>query len=187
MAALHYAHPWDGLIARFKFGAALDLAPVLSQLLAEAVRGLSSAGPPHSAEHNDPQLQTPSPASSQTLLLPVPLSSNRLRERGYNQAWELARRVAATLKCTADAHLLLRVKETPHQTTLPPDARAANVRDAFAVEPLRAAEIRGREVALVDDVMTTGATLAELTRTMLNAGASRVQVWVLARTPRPER
>jgi ComF family protein len=167
VAAFDYAFPWDGLIARFKFNAALDLATLLAQQLADAVQ----------------RAKIPAPA----LLLPVPLSEARLRERGYNQAWELARRLAARLDCPADARLLLRVKDTPHQTALPPDERAANVQGAFSVEPLRATELRGRDVALVDDVMTTGATLAELARGVLAAGAASVQVWVIARTPRPDR
>ena len=120
------------------------------------------------------------------MLLPVPLSGKRLRERGYNQAWELARRLGRALHCPADARLLLRVKDSPHQLALPPAQRAANVRGAFAVEPRRISELRGREVALIDDVMTTGATAAEIVRVLLQAGAARVQVWVLARTPRPE-
>jgi ComF family protein len=118
------------------------------------------------------------------LLLPMPLSPARLRERGYNQAWELARRLGAALQVPADAGLLLRLKDTPHQTSLAVANRAANVRGAFAVEPLRRTELQGRDVTLVDDVLTTGASAAEATRALLQAGAARVQVWVVARTPR---
>ncbi|MEO6030695.1 MAG: ComF family protein [Burkholderiaceae bacterium] len=165
VAALDYAPPWSELIARFKFQAALDLAPVLAQRLADAVR--LAAG------------------SNAELILPVPLSPERLRERGYNQAWELARRVARELRVPADAHLLLRVRDTPHQLAFAPAQRAGNVRAAFAVEPLRRAELAGRRVALVDDVMTSGATAAEIAHVLLQAGAAQVQVWVVARTPRP--
>jgi predicted amidophosphoribosyltransferase len=77
------------------------------------------------------------------------------------------------------------VRDTPHQLALPPDARAGNVRDAFAVEPRRRAELRGRTVAVVDDVMTTASTAAELARVFRQAGAARVEAWVVARTPRP--
>jgi ComF family protein len=164
LAAVDYDHPWDGLITQFKFHGALDLAPALMQRLLSAFE----------------QGNMPSP----TLLLPVPLSRERLRERGYNQAWELARRLGRALHCEADARLLLRVKDTPHQLALPTDRRAGNVRAAFAVEPLRLAELRGRSVTLVDDVMTTGATVAELARVLLQAGAAEVSVWVVARTPR---
>ena len=166
LAAVDYVHPWDGLLTRFKFHAALDLAPALTQRLFDA-QGLDSA-----SHHPG-------------LLLPMPLNPVRLRERGHNQAWELARRLGTLLNCPADAHLLLRPRDTSHQTTLAPSARAANVQGAFAVEPRRLAEVRGRELTLVDDVMTTGASAAEATRVLLQAGAARVQVWVVARTPRP--
>jgi ComF family protein len=165
IAAVDYDHPWDELVRRFKFDAALDLAGVLAQRLLEAVR------------HG----RAPRP----DWLLPVPLAAARLRERGYNQAWELARRVAPKLPCASDARLLLRVKDTPHQLALPPEMRAANVRGAFAVDPRRLHELQGRSVAMIDDVMTTGATATELARMLLNAGARSVQVWVLARTPSP--
>lgn len=164
LAAVDYDHPWDGLITHFKFHAALDLAPALAQRLLVAFE----------------QSGTPAP----TLLLPVPLSTERLRERGFNQAWELARRLGRALRCDTDAHLLLRMKDTPHQLAFPPEQRAGNVRAAFAVEPRRLAEVRGRRITVVDDVMTTGATTAEIARALLQAGASEVDVWVVARTPR---
>ena len=164
LAAVDYDHPWDGLITHFKFHAALELAPALAARMLAAQR-LGHAPAP-------------------TLLLPIPLSDARLRERGYNQAWELAQRLGRALRCATDARLLLRVKDTPHQLALPPEQRAGNVRAAFAVEPRRRAELRGRRVTLVDDVMTTGATVAEATRSLLQAGASEVGVWVVARTPR---
>ena len=166
LAAVAYAHPWDGLITQFKFHSALDLAPALAQQVLDVFR--RSGGP--------------APA----LLLPVPLSAERLRERGYNQAWELTRRLARALGCRADASLLLRVKDTPHQLALAPDKRAGNVRAAFAVEPRRRTELAGAAVTLVDDVMTTGATVAEASRVLLQAGAAQVQVWVVARTPRSD-
>ncbi len=167
LAAVDYAYPWDTLVRRLKFHAALDLAPALAERLLDAVRRQEAATTPD-------------------WLLPVPLSTARLRERGFNQAWEIARRVARALGCAADAHLLLRLKDTPHQTALPHDRRAANVRGAFAVEPLRRAQIDGRAIAIIDDVLTTGATAAEIASVLKRAGARSVQVWVVARTPRPD-
>jgi len=166
LAAVDYDHPWDGLITRFKFHGALELAPALAQRLLAA------------------HTRTAQPAP--TLLLPVPLSAARLRERGYNQAWELTRRLRRALRCEADAHLLLRIKDTPHQIALPPAQRTGNVHRAFAVEPRRLAEVRGRSITVVDDVMTTGATFAEIARVLLQAGAAEVAVWAVARTPRPD-
>jgi ComF family protein len=164
LAAVDYAHPWSALITQFKFHGALDLAPALAALLQAAQRGGGAPLP--------------------QILLPVPLSPQRLRERGFNQAWELTRRVARTLDVAADAQLLLRVKDSPHQLALPPEQRAANVRGVFAVEPLRRAELSGRHVAVIDDVMTTGATLGEIAKLLKQAGAARVEAWSLARTPR---
>ena len=172
LAGVDYDHPWDRLIARFKFNAALDLAASLADLL---VRAHLDSGRAH----------IDSGRAQPALLLPVPLSDQRLRERGYNQAWEVARRVARTLRCPADPHLLLRVKDTPHQLSLPRARRAANVRGAFAVEPRRAHELRGRSVTLVDDVMTTAATAAEISTVLKQAGAAEVHLWVVARTPSP--
>lgn len=165
LAAVDYTYPWDTLITQFKFHAALDLAPTLVAALVRACQH-DTAGTPR-------------------WLLPVPLGPRRLRERGYNQAWELARRLARTLDCEADPGLLLRVKDTRHQRALPRAEREANVRGVFTVAPHRAHGLRGRDVTLVDDVMTTGSTAAEAARTLLHAGAASVRLWVVARTPAP--
>jgi hypothetical protein len=125
-------------------------------------------------------------ATRPSLLLPAPLAAARLRTRGSNQAWEIAGRVARRLDVACDPALLLRRRETEHQLALPLRARAGNVAGAFAVEPRRRAELAGRHVAVVDDVMTTGSTAAEVARVLQQAGAATVEVWVLARTPRPD-
>jgi ComF family protein len=166
LAAVDYRAPWDRLVTAFKFHDALDLARPFASAIA-AAEGARGAPRP-------------------SLLLPVPLAPTRLRARGYNQAWEIARRLARALGIAAEPALLLRLRETVHQLALPPLARAGNVNGAFAVEPRRRGEITGRDVAVVDDVMTTGSTAAELARVLKQAGAKRVEVWVLARTPRPE-
>ena len=166
LAAVDYAFPWSGLIAAFKFRAALDLAPALADLLADAARADSLPRP--------------------SLLLPVPLSAERLAERGMNQAWELARRVGRSLQIEARADVLRRLVDTPHLADLPRDQRAARIRGAFGIAPPNAALLRGRSAALVDDVMTSGATAAEAARVLLAAGASEVRVWVVARTPAPD-
>lgn len=166
VAAADYAYPWDDLVQRLKFHAALDLAGALAALLCTAVRQRNGLPPPDR-------------------LVPVPLHATRLRERGYNQSWEITRRVARDLARPADARLLLRPMETAHQVALPHAQRAANVRGALAVEPRRRHEVQDRVVAVVDDVMTTGATAAEAAAVLLRAGARSVQVWVVARTPLP--
>jgi ComF family protein len=110
------------------------------------------------------------------LLVPMPLARERLRERGFNQAVEIARalpRRAGIARAEVE-----RVRDTARQTDLPYTERARNVRGAFACS--RALD--GLRIAVVDDVMTTGATLAELARTLKQAGAARVENWVIART-----
>jgi ComF family protein len=166
LAAVDYRAPWDRLVTAFKFHGALDLAAVFADAVASAERRRAAPTRP-------------------SLLLPVPLAAARWRERGYNQAWELARRVGRRLGVSAEAELLLRLRETAHQLALPLADRAANVRGAFAVEPRRRAELRGRHVAIVDDVMTTGSTAGEIAAVLRQAGATTVEIWVLARTPRP--
>lgn len=165
LAAVDYAHPWDRLVAGLKFHDALDLAAAFASLLHAAAAASSQA--------------------ASELLLPVPLGGQRLRKRGYNQAWEITRQLARRCGTACDARLLLRIRETPPQLDLALEQRAANVRGAFAVEPTRRAELRGRRIVVVDDVMTTGETAGEAASTLKAAGAASVDIWVVARTPAP--
>ena len=118
-------------------------------------------------------------------LLPLPLGRERLAERGMNQAWEIARRLARRLRLPADAFALQRRVETPHLANLPRAERARAIRGAFALAPGAATRLHGRRVALLDDVMTTGATAAEAAHTLLEAGVGSVDLWVFARTAAP--
>jgi ComF family protein len=115
------------------------------------------------------------------LVLPMPLAPRRLAERGFNQALLLARALA---RDKTEAQLLLRLRETGSQAALDRAARAANVRDAFGVEPLRAGELKDKSVVLVDDVMTSGASLHAAAMAVRRAGARRVAAVVFARTER---
>lgn len=157
-AALRYEGDARRLLPRYKFGADLAAGRVLAGLLVEAVAG----------------------APRPDLVLPVPLHPARLRERGFDQAWELARAVARELALPARCDLLRRTRATPAQTGLDAAARRRNLRDAFSADP----GVRGRHLALVDDVMTTGATVAAAARALRRAGAASVDVWVVARAPR---
>jgi ComF family protein len=163
IAAVDYAFPWSGLIGHFKFREGLDVLPSLANLLANAVARELTDRP--------------------TLVVPMPLSAQRLQQRGMNQAWELARRVATTHQLASSTRCLERVIDTPHLADLPRDDRARRIRGAFIVSDSKT--VSGQRIALVDDVLTTGSTAAEATRTLLAAGAANVQVWVLARTPAP--
>lgn len=164
ITAVDYVFPWDALILRLKFNAGLELAEVLSGLMIDACRA-----------HGRPLPD---------LLLPMPLSSARMRSRGFNQSWELTRRVGPALHVQTAAHLLTRVIDTPHQLAFPVEQRVSNVKGAFAIKARRHHEVGGRHVAVIDDVMTTGATGAEAARVLKQAGATRVDLWVVARTPR---
>jgi ComF family protein len=156
IAALAYEFPADVLVQGLKFRGELALAPLLGQMLAARLpRG-----------------------TRVDCILPVPLARARLRERGFNQALEIARPLAAATGCKLVPHLAERSRDTPPQLDLPLEERARNVRGAF-----RCTQVPERaEIALVDDVMTTGATLEALAAALKRAGAARVVNWVVART-----
>ncbi len=157
-AALRYEFPLDRLLPRFKFHGDLAAGALLGTLMA---RGLAAAPRPQA-------------------LLPVPLHPARLRERGYDQALELTKSLAAAGGPPVCRDRLLRVRATTAQSRLDARSRRRNVRGAFAV---RAGSPLPAHVALIDDVMTTGATVRECARTLLAAGVRRVDVWVVARAP----
>jgi ComF family protein len=162
VAAVDYAAPLDQLVLQLKFGARLALAPWFAQLLRDAVLARASMALPD-------------------LLCPVPLGDRRLVERGFNQALEIARPLAASLGVALHPKLAERTLETTAQSGVTPAERANNVRGAFSVaDPDRVA---GRHVGLVDDVMTSGHTLDELAASFKRFGAARVTNFVFARTP----
>ena len=151
-----YREPAIPLILRAKYHGKLDAVRILGGMMAEAA--VAWAPPPE-------------------VLIPVPLHRSRLRERGYNQALELARPIARRLRIPIDAKSCVRIRPTAAQTGLPAAERARNVRGVFALRgPLEA-----KRVAIVDDVMTTGHTVAELARVLRKAGVEEVSVWVCAR------
>ena len=119
-------------------------------------------------------------ATRPDLLVPVPLHAQRLRERGYNQSLELARRLAPAIGLRIDAAALARARATAAQSELDAAARRRNVRDAFVADPAR---VRDRHIALIDDVATTAATAHECARALKLAGARDVSVYVIARAP----
>jgi len=159
-AAVDYAYPWSQLIQDYKFHAEPGLVRSFATLL-------------RATPWVEPLLE------SADLVLPLPLSRERLKERGYNQALLLARQLNAP-KTRAD--VLLRIKHTPAQHTLKRTQRLSVLNDAFAVEPLLAKLLQGQRVVLVDDVMTTGASLHAAARALKAAGARSVAGLVIART-----
>lgn len=114
-----------------------------------------------------------------TLLIPVPLHWRRQWSRGYNQSLELARSIGAELGIAVDTEAAKRLRATPDQIGQTAVQRRKNLKDAFAVSP----RIAGQHIALLDDVMTTGATLEELAHTCKAAGAVTVEAWAIARQP----
>lgn len=170
LCAVEYGYPWQGLITRFKLGGQTGLARGLAGLLARLPDAREAIAQAH-------------------WLLPMPLSPQRLAERGYNQAWELVRVLAGSIASATprpDPMLLLRVRDAPSQMALDRRAREANMRHAFAVDPARRHEVSGRRVVLVDDVLTTGATLRAACAALQQAGVASVVALAVARTPAPD-
>ncbi|WP_313703833.1 ComF family protein [Massilia sp.] len=164
VAAADYAAPLDTLVLRLKFGAQLPLAPWFAKQLHDAVLA-------------DPGRPLPE------LLCPVPLGPRRLAERGFNQALEIARPLAASLGLPLAPRLLVRSVDTRAQSGVAPRERADNIRGAFALAGAAPEQLDGRHVGVVDDVMTSGHTLNEVAATLKRAGAARVSNLVFARTP----
>ncbi len=157
-AAFVYTFPVDALVQSLKYGGQLALAGLFAQ---EWYRRSGGARGPD-------------------LIVPLPLHPARLAERGFNQAAEIAKVLSRLSGIAMDARLARRVRNTAAQTALPWRERATNMRGAFACD----SDLAGLNIAVVDDVMTTGATLDEFARTLKKNGAARVENWVIARTTR---
>jgi ComF family protein len=156
-----YAYPLDRLVLGLKFRNQLACGRVLGELFAR--RLLSSGGTLPEA------------------VVPVPLAPRRYRERGFNQATELALAIHRLTGVCVRTDVAVRQRETAEQAGLDRNARRKNMRGAFAaVRPLLA-----RHIAILDDVVTTGSTVGELTAVLRRAGAERVEVWAIARTDTP--
>ena len=169
LAALDYAYPWSGLISAYKFGEQTGWAPFFADLMCKAPGVIQALASLQAAD----------------LILPIPLSKQRLQTRGFNQAWELATELASQSRSAAraDSSLLLRVKNTRPQTELKREARLDNVKGAFQIDPLRIEELKGKRVVLIDDVMTSGASLFTAASILRAAGTAHITGIVLARTP----
>ena len=154
VACFAYTFPLDKLVQALKYGEQLVLVNSLADKLAQQV----DARP--------------------DFLVPMPLHPARLRERGFNQSLELAHRVGYKLSIPVLSDACQRVRDTPPQTALSWKERGKNMRRAFACTQ----DLSGKSVAVVDDVMTSGASLNELALTLRRAGTVEVSAWVIART-----
>ena len=164
VTAFDYAAPVDQLLLQLKFGARLALAPLLAQLLHVAIKQQQAWQAPQ-------------------LLCPVPLGAARLAERGFNQALEIARPLARLLDVPLQPRLALRVRDTRAQSGVAPQERQANLAHAFAIAPEYAPLLQACHVGIVDDVMSSGHTVHALAAACKGAGAARVSILVVARTP----
>jgi ComF family protein len=160
LAAVAYAYPWSNLVADFKFQQHTGWARSFATLM-------------RSAPWVEPALD------AADMLLPMPLSRERLQVRGFNQAMLLAKALDAK-KVHPD--LLLRVQDTPPQSSLSRKERLVSVQHAFATHPLKAHQLKGRRVVLVDDVMTSGASLHAAAGVLRTAGVAHITALVFART-----
>jgi len=158
VAVYRYAFPASVLVQQLKYGGQLALAPWLADQLAAELAG----------------------ADRPDCIIPMPLHKNRLKERGFNQAALIAKRLADRLAVPLALHACGRVRDTRPQVEMPFAARHGNMRNAFVCD----LDLTGQRVALVDDVMTSGASLDELAKEVKRAGASEVSAWVIARTVR---
>lgn len=158
-ATFEYRFPVDRMVVRFKHGGDLALGAWLARALAERCA------------------LEPRP----DLLVSPPLSARRLRERGFDQGAQLARTVAGALGLIYAPSVVRRIRDTPAQQGLAARERRANLRGAFRC----VARLQGAHVAIVDDVVTTGATARAMARVLRKAGATRIVLWAVARTPAP--
>jgi ComF family protein len=156
IAVFRYAHPVDAMLQRYKYQHRLHLAEPFADMLIAKLHGRSSPD----------------------LIIPMPLHPQRLKERGFNQSLEIARHLATRLQVPLETAAVVRTKLSPPQASLPLKARVKNMKQAFA----STRRFDGLRIALVDDVMTTGASLNALAKTIKDAGAEQVECWVIART-----
>jgi ComF family protein len=159
-AAVRYDDVARALVHGFKYGDRLDLAPIMGRWMARAGREL---------------------LADADALIPVPLHWRRLWARRFNQAAALAKVISESCKAPVLHGALCRMRPTIQQVGLSKPQRAANVQGAFGVLPERKADVTGKRLVLIDDVLTSGATLDTCTRALLRAGAAHVDVLVFAR------
>ena len=156
-APFRYAPPVDRLIQNLKYHGRLELSRLLGKYLAAYLQNLNEPRP--------------------DVIVPVPLHTSRLRQRGYNQSLEIARTVSKHMALPINRNDAERIRDTAPQTDLPRDQRRKNVRGAFK----SSAAFSGQRVAILDDVMTSGHTVNALAQSLLRSGAVEVRVWVVAR------
>lgn len=160
IAAFSFVFPMDALLRALKYRGELSVAEIAANGI------ISSLTSQHLPD----------------LLIPMPLHPQRLQERGFNQAMEISRRIARHTQCLLSTNNIIRLRHGEPQASLPLHKRAKNVKGVFAVNDAVGTDLRGKHIAVIDDIMTSGASLNELAKTLKKAGAARVECWVAART-----
>jgi ComF family protein len=163
-ALFTYNYPLDRLLQHYKYQESLPLANTFAALWLDK------------KSSNISDYQNKKPAID--LIIPMPMHKERLKQRGFNQALEIARLISKHMQIKLDFTSCLRTRLTPPQASLPLEERMKNIRGVFQCNK----NMQGLHIALVDDVMTTGASLNELAKTLKQAGAAHVECWVIART-----
>ena len=154
-AVFLYQYPIDKMMQRYKYGNMLNISHTFGTLLAEKTN-----------------------IESVDLIIPMPMHPTRIKQRGFNQALEIAKVLTKNRPEKLDYKSVARQTLTPPQASLALKERVKNIKGAFKVN----SDLAGKRIAIVDDVMTTGASLNELAKTLKKAGASHVECWVIART-----
>lgn len=162
-AVFLYQFPIDAMMQRYKYGNSLNIGNTFGQFLSS-------------------RILLESHTKSIDLIIPMPMHPQRLKERGFNQALEIAKMLTKNLKENLDFKSVIRQTLTPPQASLPLKERVKNIKGAFKVQGDRLNQFKGKRIAIVDDVMTSGASLNELAKTLKQAGATHVECWVIART-----
>lgn len=150
-----YDFPLDAMMQRYKYGNMLNLGHIFGKMLSKKVD-----------------------LANIDLIIPMPMHPTRLKERGFNQSLEIAKVLSKNCPQKLDFTSAQRQKYTPPQASLPLKERVKNIKGVFKIS----ADLNGKRIAIVDDVMTTGASLNELAKTLKQAGAAHLECWVVART-----
>lgn len=165
-----YRPPVDFMIKRLKFSEQLKYSRLLGDLLADAVEAYYTSNKPIENSHGFPKV-----------ILPVPTHRQKLLQRGFNQAEQIANTVASRFAGKCDTSAVVRTRSSPPQSSLSAARREVNIRRSFEI--VKPENINGLHVAVVDDVYTTGATAQAIATKLKSAGAARVSIWAVARTP----
>jgi len=165
LCPFYYAAPIDYFIYQFKYRNSLTAGQIMGSLLSKYVRL-------HYQKTGN---------SLPDKIIPVPLHKRRLRDRGYNQAQELAQNLSDELTIPVDARVIRRVRDTPPQQNLSRSDRLSNLKNAFIVDH----SVQNLHLAIVDDVITTGATVSEIASLLLSRGAEKIEIFAIAKTDLP--